>query len=783
MVIGRVSRLRICFLTLLVSFVAGFSIAAEGLKLEGEGLPVSEINIVGNVSISRAEILSAIRTREGELFYDKSVSGDTDRIAAIEGVAGSYYEHKVVNGKVKLTFIVVEENLIRSIIFNGNEAYKDSRLLKESGLTKGDYLDTFLVNSSVRSLVDFYHEKGYANVGISLDRDAFDEGKVIYDIKEGQRVKVKEIKFKGNEAFTGNELSKAIETKKRKYIFWTGYYNEETVQEDIKTLKQVYMERGYRNVKVTVEEKFSKDKDLAYITFIIDEGERYLIDDVEIVGNTFFETETLKENLRLKMGGIYSEDIAEFDAGKIESRYIEAGFVDAEVKAKSILPLEGNTVSVKYVVEEGERYRIGKITVVGNHKVYDKVVRRVLEEEDFIPGEWYNADIARGDGSGELEKLVRRKVMTESTEIKPGEGGETARDAEVRIVEAQTGSIMLGAGVASNSGLIGQLVLDQRNFDITAWPRSLKEFMTGEAFRGAGQRFRISLNPGTEQSSFSVSFTEPYLYDKPVSLDTVASSFERRQEAYDEGRMKGYLGLEKRYRDDWRRGFALRAENVDVDDIDFDAPREIKDVKGDNSLFGVQLYIRKDTTDSRFLPSKGYNFRTGYEQVGGDFTFGVLTATQRWYRTLYEDLGGRKTVLETKLHGGAIIGDAPVFEKFYAGGTGSIRGFDYRGVSDRGLQTNVTSPERKDPIGSDWLVTGSAEVAVPITTEVLSWLFFVDGGLIETGGLRSSVGTGVQILLPQWFGPVPMRFELAAPITKDELDETRVFSFSVGALF
>jgi outer membrane protein insertion porin family len=352
-------------------------------------------------------------------------------------------------------------------------------------------------------------------------------------------------------------------------------------------------------------------------------------------------------------------------------------------------------------------------------------------------------------------------------------------------VEGQTGSIILGAGVASDSGLVGQIIFDQRNFDIMDWPESTHDLLFGEAFRGAGQRFRISINPGTVQSTFSVSFSEPYLYNKPVSLDVVASGFNRGRESYDEDRLKGYVGFEKRYPDDWRRGISFRVENVDVTDLEVDAPKEIVDIKGDNGLLGVRFFIRKDTTDLRFTPSRGYNFNAGYEQVGGDHTFGRLDATQRWYTTLHEDLAERKTILETKIQAATVVGDAPAFEKFYGGGTGaySIRGFDYRGVSTRGLQRGVVPARRKDPIGSDWIIVGNAEVAVPLTTEIFSWLFFVDAGAIDTGGVRASVGTGIQILLPQWFGPVPMRFELAAPFMKDDEDDTRVFSFSIGALF
>ncbi|MCF7955063.1 MAG: outer membrane protein assembly factor BamA [Phycisphaerae bacterium] len=784
MFILKESTVKVSVVFFLLFVIAGLCLAEVSEEVSAEGKRIRSIETAGNVSIFRAKILSQIRARVGEKFKVASAEEDAARIGKLDGVKYAYFNTEVIDDTVKLTYVIIEKNLIRSLNFNGNKAFKDGKLRNKTSLKKGDYLDLFIVRNSVKSLLDLYHEKGFADVKIELDADGLEKGEVVYSITEGRRVKIKKITFAGNESLSGKELAKAIDTKKRKYIFWSGFYNADVVAEDVVLLEKVYQKRGFLNVKVSVEPEFAENRKSVSLVFTIVEGGVYYISEISINGNEFFDNSVLTENMRLETGGIYSKEYGDFDAGKMLNRYLEAGFVDASVEHRRMFSDTGKSLSVVFDVSEGERFRIGKISITGNEEVHGKVVRRVLEEEDFIPGEWYNADMARGDGSGELEKFVQRKVMTESAVIsaKPSDGTPGKRDAQVNISEAQTGSIMLGAGVASNSGLIGQVVLDQRNFDIFDTPESFSEFISGQAFKGAGQRMRISLNPGTRQSSYSISFTEPYLYDKPVSLDTIASSFERAQESYDENRTKGYIGLEKRYRDDWRRGISFRAENVDVSDIDTDAPIEVKDVKGGNSLYGARLYIRRDTTDSRFLPSKGYNFTAGYEQVGGDFTFGVLNATQRWYRTLYEDLGGRKTVLETKLQAGSIVGDAPVFEKFYAGGTGSIRGFDYRGVSPRGLSTDGTN-RYKDPIGSKWIITGNTEVAIPITTEVLSWLFFVDAGAIETGKVRSSVGTGIQILLPQWFGPVPMRFELAAPVTKEDQDETRIFSFTVGALF
>jgi outer membrane protein insertion porin family len=425
---------------------------------------------------------------------------------------------------------------------------------------------------------------------------------------------------------------------------------------------------------------------------------------------------------------------------------------------------------------------------MGNQQTQDKVVRRVLDGYDFQPGRWFNAEVVRGDGSGELEAEVRRRVYAQEATITPVAGsGPGQKNAEVEIKEGQTGSVMLGAGFSSDRGVIGSVILEQRNFNISDWPDSFGEFVTGQAFRGAGQSLRIALEPGTEFSQYSINFNEPYFRDQPISLDVTGLDNEWQRESYDEARTKGYFGFAERYerrsRDRWRRNIGFRLENVDVQSIDFDAPQEIKDVAGDNLLGGARVGIGKEVMDNSFMPTEGYGINGSYEQVTGDHTFGILSGTYTWYRPIYEDLAERKTIVVTRVHAGTILGDAPPFEKFYAGGMHSIRGFEYRGISPRGLQTNVADPERKDPIGSDWIFLANAEIIVPLVSKSLSGLFFIDSGTVDSGTYRASVGTGVQILIPQWFGPVPMRLGVATPLSKDDSDETQAFFFYMGRLF
>lgn len=750
---------------------------AIGEDASPEGLSVGTLNVVGNITLTRAEVLSVVRARPGQVFNAQISDEDVRRIAKLDAAESAYYNTTIENGKVTLTYVVVEHNLVRSIAFNGNVKLKDLVLTKELTFKKGDYLDVFAARAGVDAIREKYKKKGFPWAEVSLDEGAVMFGQVVYTINEGPRPKIAKVSFVGNSTFKDHQLQKTIKTKKRKLLFFSVYFDPDQLEADAEKLLEVYQRKSFLDAHVTSHVGFNENKSKAMVTFTIEEGSAYFVDSIQYTGNQFFTGEQLQAELKLRPDYFYSEAWADYDAKKIKSKYGEQGFIETVVQVKRQF-LPDARVRVEFDITEGDRFRVGEVVITGNTTYQDRTIRRVMDEQEFTPGQWYNADIARGNGGGELEKIIKQSVVAESATIQPTGDAPDTRDALVTVTEGQTGSIMVGAGIGSDDGLMGQISLTQRNFDITDVPEKFSDIFNGRGFRGAGQEFRIVASPGTEYSNYMIGFTEPYLYDQPISLSLSGSLYDRYRETYDEGRLSGRVGLEKRYSDKWRRGIAFRAEDINISDLDWDAPQDVVDVKGSNMLFGTRFYIRKDTTDSRFLPSRGYNFDLGYEQVLGDHNFGLLEGAYRKYFTLKEDLDELKTTLETKIHAGTAIGDAPTFERFYPGGIGNwaLRGFEYRGISPRQGPSD-------EPIGSDWAVVGNAEVAVPLGSETFSWLFFTDAGLIDEGGVRASIGTGIQIMIPQFFGPVPMRFEVAAPLMKEDQDDTQAFSFSVGALF
>lgn len=682
---------------------------------------------------------------------------------------------------------IVGKDTVQSIDFVRNRTFKDKTLRKKLDFDVGDYLDPILSEAYRRTITEFYLSKGFAFVRVTLDKKKLQEGDVIYTIDEGPRVRVASVKFIGNKSIKTSALRNVIKTQTRKWLLWPNYYIEERPVEDMARLLNIYYERGFLDYRIDVKRVFTDGRAKVHITFEMEEGPVYTVGKIILTGNKHFDNQTLLEGFKLQQGQAYNKRLADSHAKRILTLYQENGFVDAQVRQRPGFIRDTTVVNVEFDISEGRQFRIGRVNITGNEQTQDKVIRRVLDEYDFTPGQLFNASLVPKQGGGKLEKYVQNMTMAEEVIISSSTPeGEVIdqKDINVDIKEGRTGLIMFGGGISSDSDIIGQLVWQQRNFDITDWPESFGDFITGQAFKGAGQSLRVALNPGTQVSTYSVSFREPYFRDKPTSFGVTGLKWARWRESYDEERTKGDIGFENRYKSKWRTNLGFRVENVDVVNLDYDAPQEIIDAKGDNAIMGVRVGFGRNLTDDIYTPSKGYTFSLGYEQVTGDETFGILSGTCIGYKTIYEDLAERKTVLAMKLLGGTVLGPAQPFEKFYAGGTGTygIRGFRYRGVTTRGLQTNVPVPERKDPIGSDWIFMADAEATVPLIGENFSALLFVDSGTIDTGDYRASAGAGLQITIP-WFGPLPMRIGFASPFLKDDEDKTQFIFYQMGALY
>ncbi len=348
---------------------------------------------------------------------------------------------------------------------------------------------------------------------------------------------------------------------------------------------------------------------------------------------------------------------------------------------------------------------------------------------------------------------------------------------DVIVEETQTGRFMFGAGINSDAGVTGQIVIDERNFDITRVPSSFRDFVDGTAFRGAGQGFRLEAMPGSRVQRYLVSFTEPYLLDTPVSMNLNGFLFDRRYSDWDEQRLGGRVGLGYRLTHDLSIAGTVRAENVKVRDIRVGIPA-LTEVLGNNALYSGRGTLTHDTRDMPFFPTEGHLIELSFEQVFGDFLYPRGELDYRRYFLIRErpDGSGRHT-LGNSFQLGISGSDTPVFENYFAGGYSTLRGFAFRGASP--VDTTVQ-------VGGRFRFLGSTEYTFPLTADdMLKGAFFVDYGTVEqttrirSRNFRVAPGFGVRISVPA-LGPAPLAFDFAFPVAKADTDDTQVFSFFFG---
>lgn len=351
-------------------------------------------------------------------------------------------------------------------------------------------------------------------------------------------------------------------------------------------------------------------------------------------------------------------------------------------------------------------------------------------------------------------------------------------DIDAIVEEARTGRLMFGVGVNSDAGVTGQIVVDERNFDISKPPTSWDDIASGRAWRGAGQGFRVEAAPGTQVSRYLVSFTEPYLFDTPISLSLSGFYYDRGFFDWEEQRLGGRAALGYRLTHDLSVSLGMRAERVKLFNPRVRGVPELEAALGDNSLYIPQLTIAHDTRDIPFFPTEGHLIELTFQQGLGDFDYSKADIDLRRYFLLRQrpDGSGRHT-LALGLQAGFSGEDTPIFENYFAGGFSTLRGFDFRGASpvDKGVI-----------VGGRFQFIGAVEYFFPITADdMLKGVVFCDFGTVErdieiqSENFRVAPGFGLRVNIPA-LGPAPLAFDFAFPVSEAATDQKQVFSFFLG---
>lgn len=349
------------------------------------------------------------------------------------------------------------------------------------------------------------------------------------------------------------------------------------------------------------------------------------------------------------------------------------------------------------------------------------------------------------------------------------------------LEETRTGRMMFSIGISSESGLLGSVVIEEQNFDWMRWPRSCRDWYNGVAFRGRGQHFRIEASPGTNVQRYSISFGEPYLLNTDISWDISGVYYERFYDEWYEKRLGGQTSFGYRFHKDLVGYLTFRGYNIHLYHPVTPTPPELEDALGSNALYGIGAKLVYDKRDSPYMATEGWFMSAEIEQVFGSYTYPRASFSVKKFLPLYErpDGSGRHVLaLKTSVDWTDV--DTPIYEHFFTGGISTIRGFRYRKATVRDMGV---------PVGGYTQVLACAEYMFPITADdMVKGVIFCDTGTSDYNfgswkdRYRASVGFGFRITIPM-MGSVPIALDFAFPVSKNDFDETEIFSFTMGGMF
>ncbi len=770
----------------LVVATLGLGVSAARADAPG-GKEIADVVVTGNSLRAAPDILAVFGVRPGQVYVEETIRAGVDKLYAKGWFTSDGIQLRTVerDGAVVVKLIVKElTGFISDIQYVGADHLGRTELDTLTGLRRGMAMSPHLNQQARLNILRKYQDSGRVHASVTIrEGTKLDDRRVVFDIVEGPVVKVTDIEFKfvgpHESGITAGRLREQLTVSRAKLAgLIGGDFNPGQIDYDVVKLTEYYSGLGFLDARVSRELTYSADHRHVTVTFFVSEGMRYKVGRLQISGNTVYNETKLLEFTDLREDKFYDRGTITADLQRIRDYYGYAGR-PVGVREEHPEPEPGKgVVHVHYQVVEAPQMRVGDIKIIGNNVTRDNVIRR---EIPLYPGQILTyPDLLAGQNNLSRLGIFKdepQNGIKPTIEVLDPQGDSPFKDLLVTVSEAQTGSFMLGAGINSDAGVTGSIVLNERNFDITRLPTSVEDILSGQAFRGGGQELRLEAVPGNVYQRYTASWRDPRLFDSLYSLSVSGYYYTRGFTEYNETRTGIRTSLGRRLSPNWSVTTSLRAENVDLTQIPYYAPKEITDNRGSSFLFGASLGLRYDTRDNYLRPTSGSVFDVNVEQVLGDYQFPIATAEYTNFFNTYSRLDGSgKHVLATRSQVSVTTSDAPVFERFYAGGFRSMRGFQFRGVGPHYADLNT---------GGDFAFLNSAEYQIPIVpSDSLYVVGFVDSGTVTRGvslrDYRVTAGVGLRISMPQLLGPVPLAIDFGFPLAQAPGDKKQVFSFWIG---
>ncbi len=732
---------------------------------------VVAMDVRGNRIVSTNTILSKIQTKQGLALKQQTINEDIKRLYATGFFEDVRLEVEELPDGYKLIVEVDEKPIVKQILIEGVTSFKEDKIRKTLGVIEGQILDRKSVKKGEEEIRKLYADKGFRFVDLqaTVNVDAGTKEAVItIKIFEGKKFKITKISFEGAKAFKPKQLQKLMKTKV-KIWFLFGTFKEGDFEKDLEKISFFYQKEGYLDVKVLPEFAYNKDKNTISILIKIDEGQHYLAGEIKFKGNTLFPESELWQELEMLPGLTYSQFYVAQDMEKIRQFYANEGYMEARVVPDVKLNRDSNKVDVTYEIQEGDLYFVEKVQIRGNTKTRDKVIRRELR---IRPGERFDGKKIE-QSKERLQNLNYFEEVTYDTE--PTDAGANRKDLIFRVKEKRTGELSFGGGVSSIDTFMGFAEISQRNFDILNWPR----------FTGAGQSLSIRGQVGTINQEYDVSFVEPYLFNKPISWGTnlFATAQDNQNTLFGERRMGASTTLSRLFKDVLRVGGGYTLERVELRDVASGSPVSVTEFDGPDWLSRLRAFTTFDNRDNVFSPTKGRVINLGGDLIGsflgGDQEYYILRSGYTEYLTFHKK---HQIEFQARLTTSQAFGKTsttPAYDRFFAGGLGTVRGFNYRRVGPQ---------ENGEAVGGQTMAIVNLDYTFPLPyLDAFRGVVFIDAGNVSSdsynidfGKFAVSVGPGIKVKTP--IGP--LAFYYGYPISnRDTKDKNGRFEFSLSRSF
>ncbi len=722
---------------------------------------VKEIGVQGNRRVQEAVILGRVSAKIGTPFVANRTAEDIRAVFALGFFDDVQVKVEDFEGGVKLTYMVVERPFVRDILFAGNKKEDSATLQEKIDLKLGSVYNPVEVNRGADKLKDFYETEGYFEVGITPEVEKLPDGDVTvtYRIAEGRRISIDQIVIEGAQGLTPKQVKSAMDTQEREYIILRGTVQRQRLDEDVDRIIQLYNDYGYVQARVESSDiQIDREKARATIRIVVVEGPQFKVGGVDVAGNAVLPMEEIRKRIELKSGDVFSRSKLRDSVKGITDLYSAIGRASADVSPNTLQDTPGRLVNIVFEIIEGPETYVERINIAGNTRSEEKILRR---EIPMAEGDLFTS-----------QKLARAKQRLtnlnyfDKVEAKTAPG--SAKDkiiVNIDVTEKPTGLFSIGGGYSSQDGVLGTLDLSQRNF------------------LGKGWEVFLRLRGGQNLQTGTIGFTEPWLFDQPLAAGFDIFNTRRILPDYTVNSLGGDIRLGHPLGEYSRWNAVYRVSQDKISDVNPLGSPELISQEGTHLTSLVGLSLSRDTRDSVYDPTRG-----GTASIGVDFAgigFGEKFARSVLTTTYFQPMPWLEHVLSFRFMAGYSFGwskdPVPLFERFYLGGSNSLRQFKSLQVSPK--------DDTGTRIGGNIEALGTVEYQIPLFFGIKAAVFYdvgqvwgpdiSQGTKFDIGDLRHGMGAGLRWNSP--FGPIRVDYGIKLDQRKGESFGN--FNFSAGSSF